>query len=207
MSLPLVTVITPTTPDRKEFTDRAISQFLAQTYTNKEMILISTDAWRIMSDGGIELISNVTPTSIGAKRNFGNDFANGSILLSMDSDDIYLPDYMLYAVNTMKECNNGILGAHRFPMYNTKTGDVHMFSNPGYAAEATLCYKKDTLVFPHVNAGEGTIALKNKQYSTYHNPFFMCIVHGGNTCSHKALPLIKKLPHNEAALILQSFGF
>jgi len=189
MTHPLVTVITPTTYDRSEFNDRIASMIQNQDYA-----------------GEIEHIFDYGNGTIGAKRNAMVKQASGEIIIHADSDDIYLPTYFTNAVATLQQSKCRLIGLHKFPMHNVRTNDVHIFDNPGYIAEATFCYYKEGFPgFHDISINEGLPVMKQLKYASYSSTDFMATVHGGNTCGHKTLPLIKKLPPDEAGAVLNHF--
>lgn len=183
-----VSILTPTTPDRAQFMERLAIIVNRQTHPIHE--------WLIDDGSGL----------IAEKRNRLIKRATGDIIVHMDSDDIYSPEYVEKAVSFLTSGQSRLIGQHNFPMHNVKTNDVHVFNNPGYIAEATFChYREGFSLFPAVKTGEGEKILGQVRYSFHAPGTFMATVHGGNTCGHKTLPLIKKLPPEEAALILSKF--
>ena len=60
--------------------------------------------------------------SIGVKRNNLTKLASHKIIACMDSDDIYMPQWLLYSVSTMKEMNATCVGSNQmlfvYPHHN-----------------------------------------------------------------------------------------
>lgn len=188
MTQPLVSIITPTTPSRAHFIDRLRLLIERQTLQPLE--------WLIDEGSG----------TIGAKRNRLWQKAKGDIVLHMDDDDLYMPNYIEQAVNSLCNAKCNLIGLHKFPMHNAKTNAIHMFDNPGYIAEATFCYYRDGFCgFPDKQTREGEYPLRQMKFTSYPSNDFMATVHGGNTCGHKTLPLIKKLHPADAAMLLNRF--
>jgi glycosyltransferase involved in cell wall biosynthesis len=185
-----VTIITPCTHDRAQFIERLAICIERQTVQPFE--------WLIDYEGG----------RIGEKRNRLNASAKGDIIIPMDSDDIYLPTYIERAVIALQMSGRQLVGLDTFPMHNVVTNEVHQFNNPMAVTEAThVYYRRGFPLFPNVRTGEGKAILKQVNYTSYNSNDFMATVHGGNTCSHEVLPLIKKLPEKQAALILSRFYY
>src|SRR6187399_2030925 len=106
MTRPLVSVITPTA-NRPEMLERCIRMFLAQDYENKEMTVCAsgnTDYnWNRIYGIYPELCLTFLHKSIGAKRNECFRNVSGSIILHMDDDDLYAPDWITKSVAALIE--------------------------------------------------------------------------------------------------------
>jgi glycosyltransferase involved in cell wall biosynthesis len=99
--------------------ERAINMFLAQTYSNKELIIFNTDVENPYLDDkcqlmphGILIINNNTDfetkepyTNVGAIRRDALKFAGGDYVVTWDDDDIFLPHFMQQAIDRMGETN------------------------------------------------------------------------------------------------------
>jgi cellulose synthase/poly-beta-1,6-N-acetylglucosamine synthase-like glycosyltransferase len=184
-----VSIVTPTTHDRKEFNDRCVSMARNQTY-----------------GAIVEHLFDYSTDNIGTKRERLFRSAIGDIIINFDSDDIYLPQYVELAVNAITQSKYGLLGLHNFYMHHVANNTFHLFNNVGYIAEATFVYMRDGFCgFPNKHTNEGWHVMQNMKFASYHNPYFLATVHGANTCGHKTIPLIKKLPQNEAASLFCTF--
>lgn len=105
-SLPLVSCIMPTFGRRAPFVAQAIRSFQAQTYPNKELIILDGD-WqdleKVSAAGVVPIEANIeyihvnmsgalAHLTIGAKRNLAVALARGDIIAHFDDDDYYGPD-------------------------------------------------------------------------------------------------------------------
>jgi len=186
---PLVTVITPTA-NRPELLKRCIKQFLAQDYVNKEMVIVC-DEWSDLgegwaTDGTIKIICS--PGVIGHKRNKCVERATGQIILHMDDDDLYAPDWITRSVAALG--SNDLTGLSAAYFYNG--AELREFVYAGkqpYVCGATMCYWKKTWErkpFPNLNSGEDTLFCANNGRVIPHDykEGFCAMIHGGNTASH-----------------------
>lgn len=185
-----VSIVTPTTHDRKEFNERCAMMSANQTYS-----------------GIIEHLFDYSDNLIGVKRQNLFQQAKGDIIIHFDSDDIYLPQYVELCIAAFGKVNiSRVLGLSAFPMHDVVKNNIHVFNNAGYIAEATFAYYRDGFCgFLPKRTNEGSYVMQNMKFTSYVNPYFMATVHGANTCGHKTLPMLKRLPQDEAALILNRF--
>ena len=83
--------------------------------------------------------------SIGAKRNLLACQAKGEFIAHMDTDDIYQPTYLMYAMNCLQESGQPFFGSSAmlitYPAHNWKIGCV-ICSDVERVNEATMVYKK-----------------------------------------------------------------
>ncbi len=136
---------------------------------------------------------NVKKT-IGEKRNKLCKLSSHKIIACMDSDDLYLPSYLQYAISELKNNNLSAVGSPEmlfcFPHLDWKITGIKCASNR-QIHEATLVYTKK-----HFNAmggfaknsqGEGAKMFdfmndkKIKQLEV--NKIMVCICHNENTCN------------------------
>lgn len=191
MNNPLVSVITPTAT-RPELLRRCIQQFLAQDYANKEMVIVcgnSEDLPELWEETyGITALGGEYG-SIGMKRNAGCELAKGQIILHMDDDDLYAPDWITRSVAALGK--NDLTGLSAAYFYNG--AELREFVYAGkqpYVCGATMCYWKKTWErkpFPNLNSGEDTLFCANNGRVIPHDykEGFCAMIHGGNTASHK----------------------
>lgn len=93
MNSPSVSVITPTTEDRYEFNERIIQIVANQDYPNV-----------------IEHLFDYSRFRVGRKRNNLCKEAKGNIIVNMDSDDIYSPDWISKSVEYLLNSQYAIVG-------------------------------------------------------------------------------------------------
>ncbi len=175
--LPKVTVIIPTTLDRKDFNRQITEDFLSQDYENKTALF----------DYGNE--------NVGVKRNRLCKIAPGDIIVHFDSDDNYKPDWIKNSVAILLCKDADITGLKAFNMYSQEhdaswTYDYGNGAQP-FVTGATMCYWKKYWrgnPFQEIEKGEdvhfvyGTNSLvKPKVYAHGYIEGFLCSMHGGNT--------------------------
>ena len=97
--------------------ERSVNMFLAQTYSNKELIIFNTDVdnpyldkqCKLMPHGILIINCNTdfetkeAYTNVGAIRRDALKFAGGDYVVTWDDDDIFLPHFMQQAVDRMEE--------------------------------------------------------------------------------------------------------
>lgn len=159
-----ISILTPTY-DRKKFLDLMICNLEHFEYDKKMMDWIILDTWSFNGDVAPPLMDKIelekvrkklAPISIsytyipkamtiGQKRNWLSKKAKTKYMISMDSDDIYVPEYLRYSVgkliNHKKECCGS---AQMLFMYPYKDYLTTLIICPAMRQihEATLCYTK-----------------------------------------------------------------
>jgi len=190
-----VSVIIPSTLDRYGMNMRIADIYDNQDYKNKQIILFTGDG------------------SIGAKRNGLCNLATGDIILHMDSDDLYQPDWITRSVEALISSDANITGLSSCYFHDTTRNNVHEYIAPQgqlYLVGATLCYWRrqwEKKPFKDIQMGEDTDFITNsgRLYAHDYKSGFMATIHGNNTCSHLALPAMKRLHQYDAAQIINSF--
>jgi len=142
----------------------------------------------------LKYVKDSSKKTIGEKRNRLCKLSKHKIIACMDSDDLYLPTYLIYAISELKKNNLSAVGSPEmlfcFPNDNWKITGIKCQTNR-QIHEATLVYTKK-----HFNAmggfeknsqGEGAKMFdfmndkKIKQLAV-HN-IMLCICHQTNTCN------------------------
>lgn len=193
-NLPSVSIITPTTLDRPTFNDRIKANGLLQDYK-----------------GYKEHLFNIEHLSIGEKLNRMCDMSQGEIIIRMDSDDIYSRDWVTKCVNALIESNCDLIGLSNIYYHQLQTGDIYEYRNQPnsqlYLCGATLCFWRKTWEqnpFPNISQGEETAwQAKIKRAAFGYKDGFLATLHGANTCSHKALPMMKKVAYSHPLMLVQ----
>lgn len=180
--LPHVTVITPCTPDRSEMAQRLNTIIRAQDYR-----------------GGMLHLFDYSDKTIGSKLNRMSDVGR-DVLLRADSDDLYAPDWISKSVEALLTSGADIVGLSQPYFYDVNTKRTYQrIQKPNsqlYICGATLCYWKrvwERKPFKDTNYGEDTDFISNngRLYCHGYNEGFAATIHGSNTCSHKAIPMMK----------------
>ena len=104
----LVSIITPCYNGGK-YISQTIESVIAQTYTNWEMIIVDDgsedNSAEIIKSFNVPQVKYVYQNNAGsaAARNNGIRRANGQYIALLDSDDIWLPNFLECQINYMKE--------------------------------------------------------------------------------------------------------
>lgn len=140
---PEVTVIIPTTIDRKKFNEQITVDFHYQDYENKKVLF------------------DYSEEKIGVKRNSLCKAATGEIIVMMDSDDRYAPDWISRCVEALIETGADIVGNSEAIFYHIENNKIARYT---YASQhqtwlcgATLAFRKSLWArnpFPEEQIGE-----------------------------------------------------
>lgn len=191
-SIPSVTIITPTTPDRQHFMERLRSCVFSQDY-KKIRWLISDDS-----------------TKIGKKRNALCSQADTDIILMMDSDDYYAHDYVSKSVEHLISKEADVTGLSKVYFYQPHVNmwEYEWKGRQPYVVESGMCFWKKTWErskFCEVHdTGEGIAFLTNAGNIVPHNytEGMLAIIHNSNTSSRSQLGTMKRLHPSFAVSIL-----
>lgn len=162
--LPLVSCIMPTY-NRPEFISQAVQQFLEQDYPNKELVIIDDSPVSIkvlIPDSDlIHYTYQKEKSDLGTKRNLACEKAKGEIIVHLDDDDYYAPDWLSKQVSFLTEQGLEITGLSAPVFYDKSNADVWQYIYPEkekpWVYGATLCYTKklwQSNPFPTVDCGE-----------------------------------------------------
>jgi glycosyltransferase involved in cell wall biosynthesis len=146
---PLVSVIMPTA-NRRRFVARAIEQFRAQTYAEKQLIIVE-DGGDDCSDlcGSSRIIhlrarlygaANKRRLSIGAKRNIACAAASGEIIAHFDDDDWQAPRRLEAQVAALQ--NADLCGLSRLVFYDGAEAWLYRSLRNPWLAGSSLAYRK-----------------------------------------------------------------
>jgi len=171
------------TADRQQYTDRAVKNFLVQTYQNKSMLILdngnvpyelSSEAQRSHIPVWIERLI-MAPKSIGALRNAANrKTVTADIITHWDSDDYSHPLRLAWQVARLKEEGDRIgnpkaqaVGYLTMLFWRKADQTAWLFEHktPGYAVGTSLMYWRKTWEanpFSELNIGEDFTWLRDK---------------------------------------------
>lgn len=166
----LVTIITPTIPSRSEYLKQLEQQIQAQDYPNIEWLIDDREGY-----------------SIGTKRNELCANAKGDIIIHMDDDDLYAPDWVSKSVEALQGADITGLSYAYFISEQHKYLWAWEGSQP-YVTEATMCYWHKTWLnkpFREVMTGEGASFQTNRVVKPHgYIDGFTARLHNNNTASH-----------------------
>lgn len=164
---PLVSAIMPTRA-RPQFAREAVNLFLAQTWPNKELVIVDDeDAPSIPGPLSVAYTLNMenvnfryerlrTKQSIGAKRNIACSRAQGEIIIHFDDDDHSAPGRMADQVERLLSSGLELTGYSEMLFFD---GNVwRMYSGrKDYILGTSFCYRKslwERHPFTWANIGE-----------------------------------------------------
>ncbi|MBA2646931.1 MAG: glycosyltransferase [Pyrinomonadaceae bacterium] len=197
---PLVSCIMPTR-DRRAFLPLALENFLAQDYSNKELIVVDDG-----EDAVADVVANIPgvyytrlpeSASIGAKRNLACEMAQGTIIAHWDDDDWYAPDRLRYQVRPLVAGEAELTGLENAFVLQLPEGEfwatdaqLHRQMFTGDVHGGTLVYRKEILAeglrYPDVNLAEDAWLLhyavaRGSRLLRLTNPgLFVYVRHGNN---------------------------
>jgi glycosyltransferase involved in cell wall biosynthesis len=184
-------IIIPTY-NRKKFEKLIEQNIIYQTYPYILEVLIADDGdesekLNITIPYPIQYIQCKRMT-IGEKRNLLVSKARGTVIAHFDTDDIYFPQYINYAIETMISQQKNAVGTSDM-LFLFKDGFAGSMRNPllSMANEATLVYKKSFWKEGKFNAsqsGEGIDFLKGRHWEIGHldiTNVMICLCHESNT--------------------------
>jgi glycosyltransferase involved in cell wall biosynthesis len=193
--VPTVSCIMPTR-DRRPFVGRAVAQFLAQDYPDRELIVVDDGADAIADllpvDPRVRLLRFDRRMTIGAKRNAACEATIGDIIVHWDDDDWMAEWRLTYQVNALEQRPADVCGLSRLYFFDAQSRRAWEYVYPAgataWVAGGTLCYRKAiwrAQPFPDVNEGEDTRfvwALRSARLLALDDStFYVATVHRGNT--------------------------
>ena len=148
---------------------------------------------RVVAPIKVKYIRDQNKKTIGAKRNILCKNSSNNIIACLDSDDIYFPSYLKYAVSELKKNKVGAVGSPEmifaYPHDNWLMTGIKCLSNR-QIHEATLVYTKKHFKamggFAKEGTGEGAKMFDGmseklvKQIDC--DKCMICVCHNDNTC-------------------------
>lgn len=191
----MVSCIMPTR-DRRPFVGRAVAQFLAQDYPDRELVVVDDGDDAIGDllppDPRVRLLRVERRMTIGAKRNLACESAAGDILVHWDDDDWMAARRITYQARALDAQQADVCGLSRLFFYDATARRAWEYVYPTgstpWVAGGTLCYRKAIWrahPFPDLNEGEDTRfvwGLRGVRVVALDDPtFYVASVHRGNT--------------------------
>lgn len=187
---PLVTCLC-LTRNRRQWIPKAIESFLAQTYRNKELLILA-DGERVRDlipdNRSIRIIEIEEGYTIGPKRNFGVLRSLGEIIAHWDDDDYSAPGRLDDQVGRLLSSQVAVTG-YRSMRFTDGTSWWLYRGAENYSLGTSLCYRRDWALahqFPSLQIGEdnefGKIAAETGQMISIDAGELMhAAIHTGNT--------------------------
>lgn len=144
LGFPFVTALC-ITKNRRQWLPKAIACYQAQTYPNRELLIVADGADvrdLIPNDPSIRLLQIEEGIRIGEKRNFGCDRAAGEIIATWDDDDFSAPDRLADQVQRLEASGCAVTGY--CPMLFTDGERWWQYVNGDklFALGTSLCFRR-----------------------------------------------------------------
>jgi glycosyltransferase involved in cell wall biosynthesis len=149
MKPPYVSCIMPTA-NRQKFIPIAVDYFLNQDFRDAELIIV---------DDGIESVASLLPDhsrikyfytpplgSIGLKRNYACEKAQGDIIMHWDDDDWYAHDWISRQLKVLENSDADICGLDHITFFSPLVGKYWQYADQKgerpWLAGATMAYRR-----------------------------------------------------------------
>jgi glycosyltransferase involved in cell wall biosynthesis len=150
MNQPLVSCIMPTA-NRQKFIPLAIDYFLQQDYPNAELVIIDdglqSTAPLIPDNPKIRYFYSDSIGTIGVKRNYACEKAQGEIIMHWDDDDWYGPQWISKQVEALLTSGADITGLNKVLFYSPSVDKRWVYEDTEedkpWLCGATMAYRKD----------------------------------------------------------------
>lgn len=169
-----VSVVCPTTDTRQEFHEQLWAVFEAQTWPDKELVVMETystspSAFLVQKAAEDERLvymgKKVSPErdwSIGAKRNVCTFLATGTWLANFDDDDLYAPCYLDVMVRSLIEQRSEAITLSTYYVFDVRSGTFG-WCDQRYASESMrygygfsyVFFRKAAMYHPYPNQNMG----------------------------------------------------
>ena len=193
MNLPNVSCIMPTR-NRPHFIKPALDNFLKQDYLSKQLIIFD-DSDRplkalIPKRQDIIYYHSKLIRSIGLKRNFACDKATGEIIVHLDDDDWYAPNWVSRLVEELITSKADISGMNQILFHSLGQNQIWQYADTEYAQAwvhgATMGYWKSFWKqhpFKDFQAGEDNDFILNNNahvHSFKYTEGYLGVIHRDN---------------------------
>lgn len=191
-----VSCIMPTA-NRRPFVSAAIELFLAQDYSNKELIIVD-DGQDPVGDlipcqGQIEYLALPQRYRLGTKRNIACNVASGDIIVHWDDDDWHAPWRLSRQVQQLESGGFDICGLDRAFFVDARLGHAWEYIHPrttmAWVCGASLCYRKSAWAlhpFADIDRAEDTrfvfLSRAARIDILENDGFLVARIHETNTC-------------------------
>lgn len=138
-----VTCVCPTTAARRLWLPRAIKCFQAQTYQDRELLIVTDPGYspEVPPDPRIRVIEAPPRIRLGEKRNFCSENA-GSIIAHWDDDDWSAPERLELQMERLQKSGKAVTG-YRFMKFTDGVRWWRYEGDSTYAFDTSLLYRRE----------------------------------------------------------------
>jgi hypothetical protein len=199
------------TRNRREWLPKAIKSYLAQSYPNRELLILADGEEvrdLIPERADIRLVHIEEGRNIGDKRNYGVSLARGRYVAHWDDDDYSAPDRLLDQVTRLRNGSLAVTGYTQLDFTDGNSWWRHM-GDVGHAPGSTLLYERGWAIqhpFVAVQIGEDGDFVKDARerkaiVTAPANGMMTATIHAGNTSPRPThLPIWNTLERSAAGL-------
>jgi glycosyltransferase involved in cell wall biosynthesis len=209
MPYPLISCVMPTC-NRREFIPSALKAFEAQSYPNRELIVV--DNGESVADlipdrhGYFYTHTGVDKLTTGAMRNKACELATGEIVAHWDDDDYSHPDRLKEQYKLLQSMCVSVVGYNEMYFLDETASQAWLYRNEDlYALGTSLMYKRDYWRghrFPDQAVGEDSDFIRPAQWRRAMacraaGNRLIARIHGANTCDKRpymSLPMWQSVP-------------
>jgi glycosyltransferase involved in cell wall biosynthesis len=134
------------TKNRRNWLPKAIASYQAQTYSNREMLVVASgvdvaDIIAAANDSSIRLLETADVV-IGAKRNLGCAAARGEIICTFDDDDYSAPGRIEHQVGLLERTDKAVTAYNVVRFTDGRQSWIYAGGNYLTVVGLTLCFRK-----------------------------------------------------------------
>lgn len=201
MTQPKVSCIVPTS-NRSDFIPDIIETFNNQLYKNKELVIVADfmdDLPDLSSyiNTPINFIITGKKLNVGKKRNIACENSSGDIIVHLDDDDWYSPNWIDICVDSLKDSYIKVAGTSSLRFYDTVRDEIWLYHHDyilkkkkhRHMCGATLAYRKEIWEhhqFQDLHHGEDTAFIRQFHNDELYNHaqvhHVLSCIHNRNTC-------------------------
>ena len=190
-----VSCIMPTA-NRRRFIPATVEMFLAQDYSNKELVVVDDGADRVEDivpkHPRIRYIGLERRLPLGTKRNLACEAARGEIIVHWDDDDWHAPWRLRYQVDSLERGPFDICGVDHVLFVDADAAQAWEYvqapNSLRWVCGATLCYRKSFWSrhrFADIHLGEDSRFVFGARHDRIgileDNRFFVARIHATNS--------------------------
>lgn len=183
----LVSCVMPTTMTREVFHHQAVQYFLRQSYPNIELIVVAENGSETIVNQNILVVNAPVGSTIGAKMNVGIEEAQGNVVVKLDDDDWYAPDFVARMVISLKHRSMAVAAVATYVSFLIDDWKLRYSGGANAFAGATLTFTKETWkqrpFLENIRVGEDLEFCRGRQKIAVVPPpwIYMMVRHGRNT--------------------------